>query len=717
MQRTYYRKNIRQYIVNPQPLVLPTQSVVRPENLARLRHGLFADGAVDAGVQEELPSVTLKSYSHRNREVAACIERIKEYLQNGVEPEKIAIVTRVRAEFQVLFQEEAEIHDLRDINGCKVTLGIQPRQLLLTPLGRFVLALYDIWKNNSLQMDAEQFEAILASGWLGAHLQATTEKFNALKFQMFARCSNRESWQRSLTNLRQLEQQLPHDSRLPAASADESTIALWEQAIAQLENICQKLFSVGEQPIGKHVEHLLDKLSNLAPEQMLKAERQILERIQAVLLELADSTSLLISPDEFGDILNSLVQERTSDHKEDEGESEEPGQIWVTTPEGIDGYQKDFVFFLGVDNQRVPRQYPEPWPFYTNKIDEHQEKERYFFLAVVRAANQCLYLSYARSDEEENCRPSPYLEEAATVLGLSIEEKSDLQETDELEPLLTPDKPLIRARRQRYELNELAHFGLCPFRYKLERLDYRSRQYRTNFQLRFLAQGEWMNLILQRLVQQRTRHKGSDNIRQMFLAAMNATRNQVKITFPGLRDLDWVTVKRYVQRNLGMVAQYYGKDNYFVGVELGKLVSYVVTNEDRTVQVEVNVRYAIRKGNFLYPYINNLMCEEWLTPGQKPEDQNHEYVEIDGIKVFASQYHAIQWWRKAINTAFQYDSSRNQNNQYAQQQQQHYQEQQEKIGELIKVTEAGHYPKHRGEHCFYCPVRGDCLGLSEEESP
>ncbi|MBE9200061.1 MULTISPECIES: hypothetical protein [unclassified Nodularia (in: cyanobacteria)] len=68
---------------------------------------------------------------------------------------------------------------------------------------------------------------------------------------------------------------------------------------------------MGEQTIGKHVEYLLDELSYLAPEEMLKAEREILERIGIVLSELTESASLEISPDEFGDVLNSLVQERT----------------------------------------------------------------------------------------------------------------------------------------------------------------------------------------------------------------------------------------------------------------------------------------------------------------------------------------------------------------------------------------------------------------------
>jgi hypothetical protein len=717
MQRTYYGKEISKYIVNPQPLVLSTASLIRPEKLAQLQQGLFADGAVETGEPEEISSVTLESYSHRNREVAACIKRIKEYLLLGVKAEDIAIVTRVRTEFQALLQEEAELQKLWDKDGHKVTLGIQPRQLLLTPLGRFVLTLYEIWQQNSLQMDIDQFEAILASGWLGAHLQATTEQFNAVKFHMFARCSNRDTWQRSLTNLLSLKQTLPHGSRLPAASVHENTINLWQRAIAKLEEICQKLFSVGEQTIGKHVEYLLDELNYLAPEEMLKAEREILERIGVVLHELAESASLPISPDEFGDILNSLVQERTPNEKEDKDEPEKPQQIWVTTPEGIDGYQKDVVFFLGVDNQRVPRPYPEPWPFYINKIDEHQEKERYFFLAVVLSAKQRLHLSYAQADEEQKYRSSLYMEEASAVLGVPIDKKSDLQEIDELKNTPTQSRSLIQARRKNYHLAEIAHFGLCPFRYKLERLDFKARQYRDKFQMRFLAQGEWINLVFQHLARQGTIARSQDDIQRNFLDAMNVTQSQIQDKFPGLRDLDWVAVKRYVQNSLKWEAQdLYKKNSYWVSVKSGKKVGYVITNEDRTVQVEVNVRYAIKKGNYFKPYIEDFKREEWLKPAKKSQDQEVEYTEVDNVKVFASQEDAVKWWEDATKTAFYYENSRQQTNKFPKEQQQNYQKQQEKIRELIQAIEAGHYPKHFGEHCLYCPVRTECLGLSEEDN-
>ncbi|MBE9200060.1 MULTISPECIES: hypothetical protein [unclassified Nodularia (in: cyanobacteria)] len=388
----------------------------------------------------------------------------------------------------------------------------------------------------------------------------------------------------------------------------------------------------------------------------------------------------------------------------------------MATPEGIDGYQKDIVFFLGVDNQRVPLPYTEPWPFYINKIDEHQEKERYFFLAVVRSAKQHLHLSYARADEEQKYRPSLYMEDAATVFGMPIEEKFDLQEIDELEDTSTPSRPLTQARRKNYDLAEIAHFGLCPFRYKLERLDFKARQYRDKFQMRFLAQGEWINLVFQHLVEQKTKAKGEDKILKMFFVAIDAARQNVKLKFHGLRDLDWVTVERYVQRDFINAAQFYGKDNYQISVESVRPVKYVVTNNERIVQIEVNVRYAIIKGRYSYPYINNLMREEWLISPPKPKVESPEYMEVDGVKVFPGHYHAVQWWQNAIRTAFNFERSRQQNNDFARQQQQNYQKQQEKIGDFIQAIEAGHYPKHFGEHCLYCPVRGECLGLSEEEN-
>jgi hypothetical protein len=416
-----------------------------------------------------------------------------------------------------------------------------------------------------------------------------------------------------------------------------------------------------------------------------------------------------MSAAEFGEVLNGLVQEYAQEPGEEE--DEKPNQVWCITPPGVDGYEKKLIFYLGVDNRRVPKRYAEPWPFYTHDIARHQETERYLFLAVVRAARERLHLSYAQADDQDVYRPSPYLEQSAAVLGQPIAVPSP--------PALPPGAetpagatPPLQARRSRYTIAEIAHFGLCPFRDKLETLDTRARTYRDAndaFQLGPLAQSLWLNLTFQRLEASGQEAVGEAAVRAMLLRTLEETKSAAQGAFPGLRDLEWFTVERYARRDLAGAAR--GMDGYPVQVVAGSPCFYVVPDGDRAVQVDVAVRHAFRKGYFRYPFVGDLLHEEWLLPGSVPEDKNAAFGQTDGVRVFASLYHAVQWWRQASTTAFFYEATRSQHNDFAAKQQQEYARIQEDIRTWLPLIEWGHYPKNPGDHCHYCPVRGECLGL------
>lgn len=701
MDRTYGR-------FAPSPITpLPTTWAVGACDLAVLQRSLFAPTPVGTGTGDG--SVTIEAYRHRHQEVAACIRRIQEYLRAGYRTQDMAVVMRDSYEFQALLQEEAELQRLVDSDGQPVTLSVPPRFLLLTPLGRFALALYEVWRDDGLHMTPEHFEAILASGWLGAHVQATTDHFAVVRGQVFARCRTRAEWEAGLRQLRDLRPTLHATSRLPCASVSDDHVRLWGEAVVQVECLCQKLFGVGHRSIGNHIQHLLDELSRLAPETMREKEREVLDRIREALLQIADATSLPMSSREFGDVLNGLVQEYAREPGEEE--EEKPNQIWCITPPGVDGYAKKIIFYLGVDNRRVPKRYAEPWPFYTHTIGEHQETERYLFLAVARAAREHLHLSYAQADESDVYRPSPYLEQAATVLGRAIA-PVDCPHAPVDPAAAVPVAPVLQARRQRYTLSEIAHFGLCPFRYKLETLDAGARTYRDAndaFQLGPLAQALWLDLACRHLEASGRAATTETDIRAMFFAALDATRPAAEAAFPGLRELEWFTVQRYARRDLANMARVLA--GYSVRAIAGTSGSYVVPVGDRVVQVEVPIRHAFQKGDYRYPFVGDLLREEWLLPGSVPEDRDTQFDEVDGVRVFATLYHAVQWWQRASTTAFYYAATRTQQGNFAVKQQENYTQVQEQIRHWLPLVEAGHYPKNPGDHCAYCPVRGECLGL------
>src|SRR5690606_24059502 len=92
-------------------------------------------------------SVTLEFFRHRNREVAQCLNRVKRYLdEEQLKPEQIAIVSRNGGEYLTILQEEA-----RRL-GLQGRLRVEPRVLLLTPLGRFALTLYEIHNDQQLEL-------------------------------------------------------------------------------------------------------------------------------------------------------------------------------------------------------------------------------------------------------------------------------------------------------------------------------------------------------------------------------------------------------------------------------------------------------------------------------------------------------------------------------------------------------------------------------------
>jgi hypothetical protein len=377
----------------------------------------------------------------------------------------------------------------------------------------------------------------------------------------------------------------------------------------------------------------------------------------------------------------------------------------------VDGYAKKIMFYLGADNRRVPQQYPEPWPFYTHTIAEHQETERYLFLAVVRAARKHLHVSYAQADEREVYRPSPYLEQAAAVLGRTI---------DLVDCPLPPADPAataapaaaLQARRPQYGLAEIAHFGLCPFRYKLETLDRGARTYRDAndaFQLGPLAQAVWLDLACRRLEATGTAATTEDAIQSMLYDALDATRVAAEAAFPGLRELEWFTVERYARRDFANQARLLA--GYQTRAIPGTPCSYVVPVGDRVVQIDVPIRHAFQKGNYRYPFVADLLREEWLLPGSVPEDKDAQFEEVEGVRVFATLYHAVQWWQRATTTAFFYATTRGQRSEFATKQQENYGQVQEQIRHWLPLVEAGHYPKNPGDHCAYCPIRGECLGL------
>jgi hypothetical protein len=445
----------------------------------------------------------------------------------------------------------------------------------------------------------------------------------------------------------------------------------------------------------------------LDPGDFREVERELVERVTSVLRNLGATGSIGLSAEEFGDVLNAMVREY--DRGSEAGqEASQPSRIWLTTPEGIDQAPRPIVFYLGLDDQRVPRPATLPWPRYVYQADENQQRERYLFLAAVRAASQRLYLSYAQRGERQSYRPSVYFDEVRRVLNTKVAGRGAPR-------LVSPESPRARsprrARRERYRLDEVAIFGLCPYRYMLERLDQSARHCRDGFQMRFVAQGHWLSAIFEHVLDQKAHDAAA--LRELFQQARCDTREQVRQTFRGLRESVWTEVEHQVRSRLDAVVEHHSEqiDVYEALVEHGPRSEYVWDRGDYAVRVQIDLRHVLRIGRARRVLTDGLFHQHWLLPGLG-EPAPQRYITFDGLQLFADLYHASHWWQAATRTALNLINAEVLGRQLGERRRER-DERRIEIERMVHQIEAGHYPKHPGNHCQVCPARHACLGVSE----
>lgn len=692
--------------------------------LSQLQVSLFSDTNVLEDY--DASATTLREFAHQSDEVKVCISEIQKLLTQGASADQIAIVTRDPGAFHSRLQEEAQFQQLPA--QLPIPLGIPPRHLLLTPLGRFALLLYQVYTDNELNITADQFEAMMASGWLGIKFQGTVEAFQAVRPQFFVRTKTRQDWIDALSTLESVRTKLSDrqqliSSRMPAASVTQNCIDLWIIGIDRIERLCQRIFSAGEQSINDHVRILLSELRTLDPNDVRVYERELLERIQQALNELENSTSIAVTPGEFGEVLSSMVTEygkTSTEVEEDAGPI--ANTVWVTTPEGIDCCSRDYIFYLGVDSKRVPRSSPDPWPFYRNEVSYYQERERYLFLAVVRAAKKNLVISYSKIDEDGTYTASPYIGQIERISQLPIISMFPRQ----IESIGAPEsrsQTIRPVRREKYTLTEIAIFGLCPFRYKLERLSQNSRRYRTDFTTQTYAGSVWTERIYNYLTDQDIEFSSSEAAWSAIRSAIWITESDVRRTFPSLRAGSWFTLQKYIERDLRGTIDFI--DKQCNGMFLCKFKDLRINREYRSASYIINTvsgpqaEITVNDINFAVSYMNDLSREiplnsdivrsEWLLP---PKSRGSNVNLPDNLEsapfVFGSYARAFDWWDSANRACFHFIRSPNKVST-----KRTYNQIKTDLIRITSVIETSSYPKHPGEHCGQCPSRPECLGIDD----
>ncbi|RPF10202.1 nuclease-like protein [Vibrio crassostreae] len=452
-------------------------------------------------------TVTATEYNFISQEIDSVCESIKKQVAiNGNGQKKIAIVTRDLGTYAPLF-----ISKLQNDPQLSQYLDLPQRKLLQTPFGRFILSLYKIWDhdNERLFMDSDTFSDIIASGWLGINLRESLASFEFIK-PLFKHCETLNQWHKVLTR----PYDIPHDesSRFPLASLINPTelFKQWNGALQQLHKVCERIFDKGKGnlDIAQHISLLEQELVRFLEDNPVSGiESTLLKQLKTVFKELENTESITLSHQEFGSIINSLTktEEQMTDEHDNNWEHDKT-QIKIVMPESIDGLMTngsngyDIVYYVGADNQRLPKRPSQDWLFDRKallgdlEVNDSNKFERYLFLSVFRSAKEQFHLSYSCFDgSQTNGKSTYYTMLADRLLAKTNEETGSVctpwnwsKETNVL-----PNHQLKSA-----SLVDLMVFSLCPYRYLLENSSHRARCYKTEWQLTLYSGSQWKEGIL-----------------------------------------------------------------------------------------------------------------------------------------------------------------------------------------------------------------------------
>ena len=638
------------------------------------------------------PPVGITAAPHRHEEVRRCLTAVATALDEGVPHDEIAIVTPRRGTYDRLLLEEA------DLLALPIELSVPPQLLLLTPVGRFILLLYELWQGGRVELDHEHLAGLLGSGWLGADAQQTASEMRLLSPQLFRKLSTIEEWRTALIGL----QRNPPSGhpRVPSSllNSRSDLCATWLQAIETIEHLTERLFGGGPRTIGEHVTALLNELDALAGTGRFESEQEVIGRVREALEDAAASGGLEIDVEEFGDVLVALAK-TYEDAAEDLDEEPEapPGRIWVTTPNGIDNIRRRVVFFLGLDSEQMPRPFVPGWPTEDRDLDHHLDVERYLFATTCRAATDALHLSFSHHTARGVVGESAYLRALGadfTAPALDAKVSTGTVATTPID---------LSARRDEYSVVDLAVYGICPYRYRAELLDPAAGVVDDEFHLRLLAEADLFEMVLERATETgnlRDRH----DLNTLLHRSLKEHGREVGDRYPGLGQSSRRAVVTQVREQIDWVTNDLLSGRYAIKVERAPESRFNVVVDDRSVRVSCSLPYQIRSGKLIYPVYYPLLWRELSFPEKHGDRTSIDLQDWDGAKVFRTVGEAQQFLSSTLTTfnagAGAPESIRS------------FQEHARRLAaSLIIDIEHQRFPRRTGEHCAHCPVRDPCLGL------
>jgi hypothetical protein len=604
--------------------------------------------------------------------------------------QRIAVVAPDPVLYEALLREEDAI---RLLPGETPLFAPLPRNLLLTPVGRFVLNLYSVGLDGGpdLNMTAQQFRELLASSWLGPRAAANVELFGSVAAQLLDHCRSETDWRDGLDRVARLATGgrpgvlvPPTRRRLPSQFVGPDDAAAWKAALDALLGLRRRLFGSGRGTLGHHVQRLLDELTKLTPTELDAEVVEVMRQIGKALQALSETGTLDVDAREFGAVLSGLSEPRgeEEDDEDDEDERREApnASFRVRALEAIDGVEAPIVLALGLDDSQMPGGSLDRWPRQQEDAEDWLDRQRYRFLATVRAAESRLILFYPLASEDGACRPSPFLKRVEALVPDASRAKRPTRSNVASGPIQSVPAR-ARVQRSAYSVEELAIAALCPHRWRMEAVEPRLRRFSEPWQLEWLAKADWMAACVERAAAG-TVPEAAPALRHRLLQAMDVAESDVRERFAALRGLEWAGVRRTVRQQI----------DYAVDVELkgnrGRFEEGFATGRNLLVATGRTLRVAARaeatgprEGRRRYVAERD---GAWLMHGSNTQE---------ALNPLYKAVNAFQRWSNWVLYGGQGAGSI------------------EDLPDALARLESDQPRRNAGAHCSYCPARPRCLGL------
>ncbi len=636
---------------------------------------LFGDGVGSAPLSFD-GSIEIRALPTRVAEAEFALNCLRQLKSEGYDLRwKVAVVASDPALYEALLREEDGLQP-----EALRLFAPQPRNLLLTPVGRFIITLYAVGREGPLDMTPAQFRDLISSGWLGAPAAACGDLFPSLAAQLLDRCRSEGEWRDGLSALSGIAgggrgaTVPPTQWRLPSNFVTPNDAAALQQAFDTVVELRRRLFSGQHGTVGEHARRLLNELDRLDATRVDADVREVMRQIRVALAEMERSGAMDVAAQEFGEVLRGLGEP-------DEPDEEEPlvsrDGLRVVGLEQVDGVEYDVIIALGLDDMNLPGGSLDRWPRTGEPAADWISRQRYRFLAVTRAAKRRLVLLRPQADGDATCRESPFLRRvsalcpAARVNGAPCVTAS---------PVVGAPPVRARIERERYSVEELSIASLCEHRWRLEAIEPRTRRFANAWQMSWLARADWTAAAVQHLrIMTGGRPQRGTMLAPRLKQSKQEVAPQVRARFAGLSDFDWHGISREVDSQLEWICGLHNAGDWSFGPPLTDQKQLDLP-DGRRVMLQGGAQ---AKGPT--PGYTLFMADRdgaWLNGGGKdPSSADH------------ARYLAVQrfiTWNNWVIRGKAPDP---------------------RLVQAVQRIESTDAPRRPGPYCGYCPVKPRCLGL------